>query len=399
MLSVDKYFKILLEVSDRIFCFLIGCDVLRRSWKSIINRMWGDGPQPMSFTEKVLTTAIVVIFANLIYHDQWRVVGKIVGAIVTIAVVIAFGRFVYDFFYRRIREERVTMLFVWHVYRVRGVDEISGKKKTLKVIARDEAAAEKDVASRGLNPPYTFTEIDFDEPTERQVDYAEDLGIDVESFMNRNDVSALIGKKKDDDSDPTDGLMTFAYNRNIYFSPFIGEKSLCTLLLNELSPLYKTAFFAYAVYQSMGNERLGNLDESLVRDKIYEFAELNYCDKNYQRSLDTFLGEDLISFDFDCKRRKAYQDAANFLRYMCRIHSTDVTKSVSTKKTSSNENDKLLAEINEDINALKELNANGPILAPEPAPPKELSDEEKWQAYKNMMIVGAVLLLIFFFNI
>lgn len=209
------------------------------------------------------------------------------------------------------------MFFVWHVYNVRGVDQVSGKKSKLKIIARDEAAAEKEAANRGLMPPYTFTEIDFDEPTDRQISYAEDLGLKIMAGMNRKDISALIDKHNDNDTTPTDGLMSFAYEHNIYFSPYIGERALCILLFNELPVADKTAFFCYAVHQSMTGERLDNLDASTVRDVCYQFADIYSINDSYQRSLDEYSGGDLVVFGEaqggGSKRKKAYQDAKTFL--------------------------------------------------------------------------------------
>lgn len=209
------------------------------------------------------------------------------------------------------------MNFIWHVYNVRGVDQTSGKKSKLKIIARDEVAAEREVANRGLMPPYTFTEIDFEEPTDRQISYAEDLGIKIMAGMNRKDISALIDKHNDNDTTPTDGLMTFAYEHDIYFSPYIGERALCNLLFNELPVMEKTAFFCYAVHQSLLNERLDNLDASPARDLIYQFADMYSTIDGYQRSLNEYSGSDLVVFGEakggGSKRKKAYQDAKSFL--------------------------------------------------------------------------------------
>ena len=209
------------------------------------------------------------------------------------------------------------MFFVWHVYNVRGVDQASGKKSKLKIIARDEAAAEKEASNRGVIPPYTFAEIDFDEPTDRQISYAEDLGIKILPGMNRKDISALVDKHNDNDTTPTDGLMTFAYEHDIYFSPYIGEHALCISLFNELPVADKTAFFCYAVNQSLKGERLDNLDASAVRDVCYQFAEIYADNTGFQRSLDEYSGDDLIVFGEaqggGSKRKKAYQDAKTYL--------------------------------------------------------------------------------------
>ena len=219
--------------------------------------------------------------------------------------------------------------FIWHVYNVRGVDQTSGKKAKLKIIARNEAAAEKEAVKRGLMSPYTFAEIDFEEPTDRQISYAEDLGVKIMAGMNRKDISALIDKHNDNDTTPTDGLMTFAYEHDIYFSPYIGEHALCTLLFNELPVEDKTAFFCYAVHQSLTGERLGNLDTSPARDLIYQFADIYSLDDSYQRSLDEYSGGDLVVFGESqgggSKRKKAYQDAKTYLDALLPVEDDFIT--------------------------------------------------------------------------
>lgn len=127
-----------------------------------------------------------------------------------------------------------VMNYKWHRYKVKGIDAETKKVGTLTVTSRDKKSAEKILKKQGLNPPYEFKEIGFAEPTQAQLDYASNLGLVIVQGMNRNDVSALISRKEDDDEPASEELKQFAYIKNIHFSPFIGENALRDILQSEL---------------------------------------------------------------------------------------------------------------------------------------------------------------------
>lgn len=216
------------------------------------------------------------------------------------------------------------MEFEWHKYKVRGVSKETGRKRTLKLVAQNREKAEAELMTRGLLPPYEFEEEEFEPPTDRQIDYAIDLGIKISPTLTKKDLSALISKKVDDDEDASEGLMKFAYDKNIYVSPYIGEKELWNTLFSNLEPLDKTAFFCFAVYRSMTGESISNPDEEPMRSVFYEFANLYLLDDSFQRSMEDYSGEEIMFFgrkDSEdgvteyggSKRKKAYQTASLFL--------------------------------------------------------------------------------------
>lgn len=219
------------------------------------------------------------------------------------------------------------MDFEWHKYKVRGISKETGRKRTLKLVAQNREKAEAELMTRGLLPPYEFEEEEFEPPTDRQIDYAIDLGIKISPTLTKKDLSALISKKVDDDEDASEGLMKFAYDKNIYVSPYIGEKELWNTLFSNLEPLDKTAFFCFAVYRSMTGKSI-NPDEEPMRGVFYEFANLYLLDDSFQRSMEDYSGEEIMFFgrkDSDdgvteyggSKRKKAYQMASVFLESRC----------------------------------------------------------------------------------
>lgn len=220
------------------------------------------------------------------------------------------------------------MEFEWHKYKVRGISKETGRKRTLKLVAQNREKAEAELMTRGLLPPYEFEEEEFEPPTDRQIDYAIDLGIRISPTLTKKDLSALISKKVDDDEDASEGLMKFAYDKNICVSPYIGEKELWNTLFSNLEPLDKTAFFCFAVYRSMTGESISNPDEKPLRSVFYEFANLYLLDDSFQRSMEDYSGEEIMFFgrkDSEdgiteyggSKRKKAYQTASLFLESHC----------------------------------------------------------------------------------
>lgn len=210
------------------------------------------------------------------------------------------------------------MNFEWHKYRAQGVHETTGRKRTVKIFAHNAEHAEMVLSAKyGLMPPYTIEEEEFELPTDRQLNYARDLGIRVLPDMTKKDVSALIDKTLEQDTDAGDDLKQFAYDRDIYFSRYIGQKGMYNLLFSTLETADKTAFFCFSVYRSLTGESSENMDALPERNKFYDFADLYADDNSFQHSLEQYTGEDLIHFgaaEFGgSKHRKAYQVAANYI--------------------------------------------------------------------------------------
>lgn len=279
------------------------------------------------------------------------------------------------------------MYFEWHLYKVQGTNGETGRKKTIKLVAHDQESAETELALRGLLPPYRFTEEEFDMPTDSQMSYAIDLGIEIYPSMTRKDVSTLIKRELEPEADPSEDLMTYAYNKNIYFSPFVGLESLCNIIFNTLCSRDKAVFFCYAVYCSIKCVELGNLDESPDSEKFYEFGDMYAADESFKASLESYSGDDLITFESNygaSKRRKAYQLAANFLQAECSC------KFPLAKKYARDSDEKLIAEAKESARILSELTQGKPIMSPlEQRSEEEIAAERKAenQRIKKVLIV------------
>lgn len=134
-------------------------------------------------------------------------------------------------------------------------------------------------------------------PTERQIDYAHSLGINITDDMCFEDVRCLISRKTDDRQPPKQGLIDFADAHNISFSNFTGKKALYNSVFYGLPQKDAIAFFIFSLYRYLSDDRESNLDKSLYKIYFYEFAEEYNSNSKFVKSLyDNYRGEDLRFF-------------------------------------------------------------------------------------------------------
>ena len=58
-------------------------------------------------------------------------------------------------------------LYEWHKFKIQGVNLKTNRKKTVRILAKDEIEAEDKLDEMGLVEPFELEEEDFEEPTER----------------------------------------------------------------------------------------------------------------------------------------------------------------------------------------------------------------------------------------
>lgn len=183
---------------------------------------------------------------------------------------------------------------------IRGKNPKTGKNDdvyvTVPLIATDEIVLSHPDFVAALSGPYTITQASFEPPTERQVDYATDLGIQIPKGACKEDLSALLDKRLQHDSDPNPGLVEFATNRGMMFSNCIGKKALYNLIFFNLPPTDKIAFFCFSVYRYLHGDRHANFDTSSYRKLFYSFAYEHENDKKFLAKLYEYPGESLRFF-------------------------------------------------------------------------------------------------------
>ncbi len=133
-------------------------------------------------------------------------------------------------------------------------------------------------------------------PTERQIAYARDLGIAIPENISREDLSHMISKVVDKDSDPNPGLVEYAQGKGILVSPHMGKRSLYSLIFSSLSGEDKIAFFAFSIYRWLSDDRRANLDNHPNKDAFYEFAKSVADNESFQKSMNRYSGDSLRFF-------------------------------------------------------------------------------------------------------
>jgi hypothetical protein len=182
-------------------------------------------------------------------------------------------------------------------FSVRGTNPESGRKKTITLdVPNNTTPYAMVLQQKTLNEPLEINEIPFRPPSDRQLEYAHDLGVKIPKDACLEDAIALISFAVDSDSTPNPDLIEYATNKGFMFSKCIGKKSLYNLIFNNLPPVDKIAFFCFSIYRYLSDDRNGNLDTSPYRDTFYSFAQQYEEDKKFVSSMLTYEGKDLRYF-------------------------------------------------------------------------------------------------------
>ncbi|MBD5469247.1 MAG: hypothetical protein HDR21_14050 [Lachnospiraceae bacterium] len=176
-----------------------------------------------------------------------------------------------------------------------------------------------DLKTVETEPVGTLSRVPFDtskkkkEPaTERQIAYAQDLGVVFQSDISKSDLSCLISRATGDDSKegPEPDIVDLAVGLGIDFSPYIGARGLLHILFSSVGDHDRAALFAYGVRQNMRGEKFGNMLKDPDVDRFGEFGDLVLADVSLLRSLNDRPAEDLLT---PRKGTKIYTAAAGFL--------------------------------------------------------------------------------------
>lgn len=184
----------------------------------------------------------------------------------------------------------------YKLFKVAGKHIETKRVRTLKINAIDEEDAIELAKNSGLETIESIEVIPFEPPTERQIEYATDLGITIPDDACKWDVSTLIDRVVERDGTPREELIEFATNRRLFFSKYIGKSALYNLIFRELPDLDRVAFFVFCVYRHISDDRHANLDTHPYRDRFYEFAENHVKDERFMKSMNRYSGGQLKFF-------------------------------------------------------------------------------------------------------
>jgi len=139
-------------------------------------------------------------------------------------------------------------------YRVVGINRTTGRRRTHTYLARAESVARSFADADALNVE-SVELLPAEQPTQAQLDYARDLGIDVPLEISKEDLSELIGIRTNRDKPPRAALLEFAEQYGVFYPDMIGKKSLFNRIFWALKTpgreVELCAWFAYRIYRSL----------------------------------------------------------------------------------------------------------------------------------------------------
>lgn len=206
-------------------------------------------------------------------------------------------------------------------------------------LAIDERACRQILMDKGYIEPFEIQEY-FEEPSLAQLNYAIKLGIKVPADADMEDVSALLTCKEKDDIPSKHELKEFAVENGLFFSKYIGERSLMNYIFEVVDTKSKVEFFIYCVHISFTKGKPGNLNKSEHRSHYQHFADQNIGNERFLKSMNKHEGQDLRAFgeyslgDGDytfgaSKETIAYKAAIAFLK------SRQLVKELNMSKTNA----------------------------------------------------------------
>lgn len=160
-------------------------------------------------------------------------------------------------------------------YYVRGTNTATNRRKRQEYAAGSEAEAIQQAEADGLIAPYEVEVILQGEPTERQLAYAKDLGIQIPKGACGSDVSALISRVEDEDEEQASPeLLTFLATRGWRWSSFTGYKFARKAIYNVVTtPREQIALYPYYIDRAEQKLPLGNFDTAPRKDLYFAFAD------------------------------------------------------------------------------------------------------------------------------
>lgn len=158
---------------------------------------------------------------------------------------------------------------------VYGTNPATNRKNKRTYNVGSEAEAIQKAEADGLTAPFEITVKPADEPTDSQLDYAKNLGLQIPEGACKADVSALISRAEDNDTETAPPeFLAFLAARGWRGSSLIGHNAALALVYNFVdNPRDQIALCAYHFDQAENGLTLGNLDTAPRKDQYLAFAD------------------------------------------------------------------------------------------------------------------------------
>lgn len=184
----------------------------------------------------------------------------------------------------------------WAKYIVKGQNIETGKSSTDHVIASNSVDAMCMIEAKGIMKPECATVISHDPPTERQLEFAEELKIKIPAGINKRDMSAIITRaEKWDDyihtpiyttELPTVEFAKYALRRGYIFSFYDCEPELVECALNDSEKKFAIAFYAYRIICDKTGQPIKDMETDADYEKYMLFANNILSDESLEKSFD-----------------------------------------------------------------------------------------------------------------
>lgn len=187
-------------------------------------------------------------------------------------------------------------------YEITGKGKDTGRKRRRTYFARNEIIARQLAEKDGtvveevveLPPP------PLEPPTEKQLEFAKELGISIPPNTTKDDLSFLITLKVDRDKPATERHMAFAEGFGINVADRIGKKGLFNWIHHELSARGRESellsWFAFRVYRGLTDAAddapIQGPDHPIIQGIAKELEN----DQKILGSVRRYEGKDLIWF-------------------------------------------------------------------------------------------------------
>lgn len=160
------------------------------------------------------------------------------------------------------------------LFKIGGTNKATGRIKHYLLESKTEETAIEEARTQGLNEPFSVECIDFDMPTQAQIDYANSLGIKIPNGVTKQDVSAILTRYEQDDFHPiSKQFALWVDDIGVKFSRFDCLDCLIQAIKFSASEHELAVFYAYYIYERSLNKQLGNPTKCSKYNKIKQWAD------------------------------------------------------------------------------------------------------------------------------
>lgn len=209
---------------------------------------------------------------------------------------------------------------VCNKYRIKGKYPGTGRMRTVEVVAWDKETEQNIAKKAGLVEPYEVEKIGMPKPTERQMEYVNNIGIFVPSDATKDDVSIFLSRYEEKRSirqpkAPTEMLEILIKRMGIYIPSYAGETEMNHYFRASIRTEEEWyAYFAMKVYaQTTGkNYRFIHEANENEQNRFKAFARKYKDDRAFVESFNRYDKEKITITGKIDKKLKAYELANAF---------------------------------------------------------------------------------------